>query len=60
MTITTTYERVEPTTAIGECFKVIQTYSSFDKSEIDEVEKFYTDVCKSATILEVNADEDSD
>ena len=57
MQITTTYERVEPTTSLGECFKVIQMYSSFDKAEIDEVEKFYQSVLKSATVMEVKADD---
>ncbi len=60
MNVAITYERLEPTTSIGEGLKVTYTYSSFDKAEIDAMESVYDDAYKNGTIMEVNADEDSD
>lgn len=34
-----TFERLTPTTADGELIKVITLYSSFDKEEIDNLQK---------------------
>ena len=38
MKATTTFERLNPTTADGEMIKVITLYSSFNKEEIDNLQ----------------------
>lgn len=39
MKVTTTYERLMPTTADGHIIKVTTYYSSYDKNEIDKLQE---------------------
>lgn len=58
MTVTITYERLEPNTTVGERLKVVQTFTSFNKKEVDDMEKIYADALKSGTVIEeVKADD---
>ena len=60
MKVTITYERLEPNTTIGECLKIVQTFTSFNKKEIDDMEKIYADALKSGTVVEEVQNADSD
>lgn len=55
MTISIQIERLEPTTSNGEGLRIIQTYNSFDKAEIDKLEDTYRKW--NNTVMEVIDDE---
>lgn len=58
MKVAITYERLKPSTSVGEGLRVIYTYTSMDKSEIDAMETIYDETIKARLEVEVKADAD--
>lgn len=58
MKISTTYERLMPTTADGHIIKVTQYYSSFDKDEIDRLQEDMKKQIGTGIISEVITNDD--
>lgn len=52
MILTTTINRLNPDTAKGYQLNLIMHYSSFDKKEIDEIEKLLRETYHNNSILE--------
>lgn len=52
MRVLTMYRRLDPTTLIGENIVVVTTYSSFNKEEIDALEKELEETIGSGVISE--------
>lgn len=58
MNVTTTVERLTPTSSSGYGVKVSFIYTSFDEKEIDFIEEQARKITN--TVAEVNADEESE
>ena len=52
MKVTTTFERLMPTTADGQIIKVTTYYSSWDKSEIDKLQEDLRNTIGSGVVTE--------
>lgn len=52
MKVLTRYRRLAPTTLTGEQIEVVTTYSSFNKEEIDALEKTFKEIIGTVAISE--------